>query len=364
MKQASLLISRKKLLNNYNFFKSKLAKDTKIITLVKANGYGMGDIQISSLIQEFGGDYLGVATTWEGIRLANNGIYIPIMVLNPLIDTIEDIVKHKLEPAVINITYLKSLIKFLESNRIYKYPVHINLDTGMQRAGVDIDQMQLFLKTIKETKNIHIKSAFTHLAAADEPQHDIFTQEQIDLFFGMTDEIEKCCGYSIQKHALNSWGIQRFNSTRFDMVRLGIGLYGTGYDNNQESLYPVADFVAPIIHIKEAKKGTVGYGRHGIISQNGDTIATICAGYADGIDRRLGNGAIKFLLNGKLVPTIGNICMDTTMLNISGIDAKIGDTVTIFGTNPHPNYVADILKTISYEVLTSVSNRVERVIID
>ena len=364
MKQAFILISRKKLLNNYNFFKSKLAKDTKIITLVKANGYGMGDIQISSIIQDIGGDYLGVASTYEGIRLATNSIKIPIMILNPLVDTIEDIVKHNLEPTIINTQFIIALNKYLKENQIYNYPVHINIDTGMQIADITLEEITIFLELIRNNRHITIKSVFTHLAAADEPIHDQFTNDQINLFFTIASTIEQECGYKIFKHALNSWGIQRFSTNNFDMARLGIGLYGTGYENNQDSLFPVADFVAPIIHIKEAKGGTVGYGRHGKISENGDTIATICAGYADGIDRRLGNGAIRFSLNGRMVPTIGNICMDTTMLNISGVDAKVGDLVTIFGSAPHPNYIASILGTISYEVLTSVSSRVARIITD
>lgn len=329
--------------------------------MVKANGYGLGDIEIARLVQEFGADYLGVAYIYEGIKLRRAGIKMPIIIFTPGVDSFEQLIEYNLEPSIINKEAFETMAMIIKDANLKEYPIHLKLDTGMQRVGFDSCTLKDLKKLIVGKHNLKIVSLFSHLAGADETKHDNFTREQIELFCKMSYEITNLLDYAPMRHILNSPGIERFTYAQMDMVRLGIGLYGTSCLENA-GLKPVASYVAPVIYIKEVKGGSVGYGRHGKVDSTVTKIATVPVGYADGVDRRLGRGNIKFYVNGTAVPTIGNICMDTFMLNITDANVQIGDEVTIFGENPHPEILAKELNTITYEVFASVSSRVERVV--
>lgn len=362
MKHTELRISKSKLHYNFNYFKSKLLPNTKLLIMVKANGYGLGDVEIAQLVKEFGADYLGVAYISEGIKLRKAGIDLPIIIFTPGVDSFEQLIEYNLEPSIINQESFESMALTVKNAGINEYPVHLKLDTGMQRVGFDSTALKQLKKLIKGNNNLQIKSLFSHLAAADEPKHDSFTREQIELFCKMSYEITSLLSYVPMRHILNSPGIERYAYAQMDMARLGIGLYGTSCLENT-GLKTVASYVSPVIYIKEVTGGSIGYGRHGIVDDKVKKIATVPLGYADGVDRYLGRGRIKFYVNGSAVPTIGNICMDTFMLDITGVDVKIGDEVTIFGETPDPAILAKLLDTITYEIFTSVSTRVEKVVV-
>ena len=362
MKHAQLRISRGNLLHNYNFFKSKLAPSTKMLILVKANGYGIGDVEVANLVTEFGADYLGVAFPCEGIKLKKAGIKLPIIILTSGVDNFSDIIDYGLEPSIINRDAAVCMVKKLENKGISDYPVHIKLDTGMQRVGFANKSLTELKEFLTDNPSLKVKSIFSHLAAADTPEHDEFTNGQISEFMDMSEQIISVLPYKPIRHILNSSGIERFTHAQLDMVRLGIGIYGTSYVD-QRNLKPPASLVAPIVHIKETNEGTVGYGRHGIIGGEDKRIASIPLGYADGIDRHFSRGALSILVNGKRAPIIGNICMDTFMVDITGVDAEVGDEAIIFGDEPSPAELAEILGTITYEIFTSIAPRVERVVV-
>jgi alanine racemase len=333
-----------------------------MLVLVKANAYGHGDIECSRLLEEFGTEYLGVAFPIEGIRLRKEGIKLPIIILTPGIDNFEEIIEYGLEPSIIDFESAHKMLETLLSLNISTYPIHIKLDTGMHRVGFDKKEINKLREFLLSNPNMMVKSVFSHLSAADEAKHDEFTRSQIELFRQMSENLTSGLSYRPIFHILNSSGTERFPDAQMDMVRVGVGMYGTSYVD-ESRLKPAGSLQAPIIHIKEINEGTVGYGRHGIIGNTSKVIATVPLGYADGVNRHLGRGSASFSLNGKLVPTIGNICMDTFMLDITGTDAKVGDVVTLFGESPKASDIAKILKTISYEVYTSVSARVRRVVV-
>ena len=362
MTHSQFTLSRSNLLHNFNFFRSKLSLSTKMLVLVKANAYGHGDIECSRLLEEFGADYLGVAFPIEGIRLRKEGIKLPIIILTPGIDNFEEIIKYGLEPSIIDFESASKMLETLLRLNISSYPIHIKLDTGMHRVGFDKNDINKLKELLLSNPNMIVKSLFSHLAAADESKHDEFTRSQIELFRHMSENLTSSLGYRPILHILNSSGTERFPEAQMDMVRIGVGMYGTSYVD-ESVLKPAGSLQAPVIHIKEITEGTVGYGRHGAIGDTGRVIATVPLGYADGVNRHLGRGSASFSLNGNLVPTIGNICMDTFMLDITGTEAKVGDVVTVFGESPKASDIARILKTISYEVYTSVSARVRRVVV-
>lgn len=351
-------------LENYRYFRSKLLPSTKLLVLVKANAYGHGAVEFAGMMEEAGADYLAVAYPIEGIELRQAGIKAPIMVLTAGTDSFEQIVNYGLEPGIPNMYSLKVLCNVLEKRGMSGFPIHIKLDTGMHRLGFmtdELDELQDFLKTCN---TVRVKSVYSHLAAADDPSCDDFTKEQIALFQKNADRLSDAIGYKPLYHILNSAGIERFPEYQFDMVRLGIGIYGVSALPG-DHLSTVASFKCKILQIKTLKPedGTIGYGRHGRISPEGTVIATIPVGYADGVDRHLSCGKGYFTVNGHRVPTIGNICMDMCMLDVTGTDAKVGDTVTIFGEDPKITDLAAILGTIPYEVLTSVPRRIQRIVV-
>ena len=361
---AQLEILKKNVINNYNYFRGKLKESTKLLVLVKANSYGHGAIEFAKLMEELGADYLAVAHTSKGIELRKKGgIKTPIIVLSSGADSFEDMIKWKLEPGIPNLETLKEFVRISKKQKVTPYPIHIKLDTGMHRLGFMQKDLEKLLKYLKlNKKNIKVASIYSHLAASDEKQWDHFTLNQIELFDKMAPEIDKVLGYHPLHHILNSAGIERFAKYQKDMVRLGIGIYGISAINSRR-LKPAGALRCKILQIKDLtpKDGTVGYGRHGKITRP-IRVATLPLGYADGINRHLGCGKAKFYLNGKLVPTIGNICMDMCMIDVTSIKANVGDIVTIFGEKPTALELAKILDTIPYEIFTSIDERIKRVV--
>lgn len=358
---AQLEINYRNLLHNYNYFRSKLRPATKMLILIKANSYGHGAVEFATLMEKAGAEYFGVAHPVEGLELRQGGIVkTPIIVLTSGTDYFKELTENNLEPSMPNMETLVAFDTYLKNNRISQYPVHIKLDTGMHRLGFMERELPLLMDFLKNTTRIKVKSVFTHLAASDAPQHDEFTREQVELYEKLSGLLIASLGYTPMKHVLNSAGIERFPQYQFDMVRLGIGIYGISV-LDESLLKPAASLTCKIIQIKTLtpEDGTVGYGRHGKIVKE-QKIATLPLGYADGINRHLGQGNASFLLNGHMVPTIGNICMDMFMVDITGVEAKTGDTVTIFGEKPTARELARILGTIPYEIFTSVSRRVKR----
>ena len=350
--------------DNYKYFRGLLKPQTKMLVLVKANAYGHGAVEFAKMMSEAGADYLAVAYPVEGMELREAGIHKPILVLTAGTDFFNEIIDNNLEPSIPNTSALDILCKTLEERDIRNFPIHIKLDTGMHRLGFMTSELAKLEDYLSKTDRVRVKSIFSHLAASDEPENDDFTLGQIKLFQQNAGTLSDSLGYKPMWHILNSAGIERFPQYQFDMVRLGIGIYGISALPGVK-LAPVASLKCKILQIKHLKPedGTVGYGRHGKIAPEGTVTATIPVGYADGIDRLLGCGRASFLLNGKRVPTIGNICMDMCMLDITGVEAKVGDTVTIFGKEPTISELAEILGTIPYEILTSVPRRIERVVL-
>lgn len=350
--------------DNYKYFRGLLKPQTKMLVLVKANAYGHGAVEFAKMMTEAGADYLAVAYPVEGMELREAGIHKPILVLTAGTDFFNEIIDNNLEPSIPNTSALDILCKTLEERDIRNFPIHIKLDTGMHRLGFMTSELAELEDYLSKTDRVRVKSIFSHLAASDEPDNDDFTLGQIELFQKNAGALSDSLSYKPMWHILNSAGIERFPQYQFDMVRLGIGIYGISALPGVQ-LAPVASLKCKILQIKHLKPedGTVGYGRHGKIAPEGTVTATIPVGYADGIDRLLGCGRASFLLNGKRVPTIGNICMDMCMLDITGVEAKVGDTVTIFGKEPTISELAEILGTIPYEILTSVPRRIERVVI-
>ena len=351
-------------INNYRYFRSLLKPSTKMLILVKANAYGHGAVEFASMMEEAGADYLAVAYPVEGVELRKAGISMPVLVLTSGTDFFEDIIRYSLEPGIPNMYTLKALCTLLKSKGMKDFPVHIKLDTGMHRLGFMTSELPELLDFLSSTDLVKVKSIDSHLAASEDPQNDDFTRGQAAMFKTNADRISAAIGYRPMYHILNSAGIERFPEYQYDMVRLGVGIYGISALPDVK-LSPVASFKCKILQIKHLKPedGTIGYGRCGHIAPEGTDIAIIPVGYADGIDRHLGNGHCSFMLNGRRVPTIGNICMDMCMLDITGVKAEVGDTVTIFGEEPTASELASILGTIPYEIFTSIPRRIERIVV-
>lgn len=349
------------LVNNFNWIKSKLHKSTRVMVMVKAFAYGSGSNEIASLLQYHRADYLGVAYPDEGIELRKSNITLPIMVMNASEESFDQLLAYRLEPEIYSFRFLQSLVTFLNGRSCR---VHIKLDTGMRRLGFDGGQVDDLIAFLSANPNIEVVSVFSHLAGADESIHDSFSKEQAGLFRMNAERIATAIGYRPLFHLLNSSGILRFPELQFDMVRLGIGLYGVNPTGNTGSeLKPVATLKTIISQIKQIRVGeTIGYGRRGV-AQHDMRIATIAIGYADGFSRAFSRGRGKVLINGSLAPVIGNVCMDMTMVDISGIDAAEGDEVIIFGRELPIQEVAASIDTIAYEILTSTSERVKRVFV-
>jgi alanine racemase len=349
------------LVNNLNYFKSRLKATTNIMVMVKAFAYGSSSPEVANVLQYHKVNYLGVAYADEGMDLRKNNITLPIMVMNPSEDSFDSLLNFNLEPEVYNFKILDALLRYLDSRPC---TIHIKLDTGMHRLGFDEQDLNRLIELLKENPNLRVASIFSHLAGADESEHDAFSTGQAKLFKMWADLISESLGYKPLYHILNSPGILRLPEFQFDMVRLGIGLYGVDPTrDNFKDLEPVASLKTIISQIKMIPKGqSIGYGRKGIAEKD-LRLATIAIGYADGFNRLLSKGVGEVLINGKLARVIGNVCMDMTMLDITDIDAVEGDEVLIFGKELPIQNLANKIQTIPYEVLTSISERVKRVFI-
>jgi alanine racemase len=356
-----LEINLEALSHNLNFYKSKLNNQTKIMVMVKAFAYGSGSAEIASLLQFHRVDYLAVAYADEGVVLRENGIHLPVMVMNPSPQTFDKLLSYRLEPELYSFTIFNRFVQYLQDTG-QQSAVHIKLDTGMHRLGFEKQDLPQLLELLRSQKEIKVASVFSHLAAADEEEYNYFSTEQMNKFKEMSRAIEKELPYPLLKHILNSAGIVRFPKYQMDMVRLGIGLYGVeAASQEQAQLETVGTLKTTISQIKKVAAGdTVGYSRKGKITRD-SRIATIAIGYADGFDRRLSNGVGKVWINGKLAPLIGNVCMDMCMVDITGVEAEEGDEVIIFGRQHPITQMARQIGTIPYEILTSVSERVKRV---
>ncbi len=351
------------LAHNFKFFRSFLRPDTKAVAMVKAGGYGTGSYEIAKTLQDAGCDYLAVAVQDEGVDLRKAGIVMPIIVLNPSVVNYKSIFKHHLEPEVYSIEECRSLIKEGAKYSAHDFPVHIKIDTGMHRLGFTKEQLPALIELLKSQDVIKPASMFSHLCVADEPAQDAYTMRQFAYFEECTAMVQAAFNHYILRHILNTTGIVRFPEKQFDMVRIGIGLYGikTVTDHTEDALKPVASLHSVIISIKEWDAGTtIGYGRHGVLTRP-SRIATVTIGYADGFDRHFGNGNARMWVNGSLCPTVGNVCMDAVMIDVTEAQCQVGDVVEIFGEHIPVEALSDVRGTIPYEILTSVSPRVKRV---
>jgi Alr-MurF fusion protein len=355
-----LEINLSAMIHNLNYFRTKLKSSTKIIAMVKAFSYGSGSFEIANMLEFQKIDYLGVAFADEGVALRQAGISIPIIVMNPEESAFRLMVEYRLEPEIYSFGVLKLFTGFLKSSQIENFPVHIKIDTRMHRLGFVIPEIPLLCEELMNNKHISVQSVFSHLAASDEKEHDKFTKEQIRLFERISSLITEAVGKSVEKHILNSSGIERFPEGQFSMVRLGIGLYGIN-PFNQGSLRNVSSLKTFILQTKTVMAGeTIGYSRKGKTDKE-IQIAILPIGYADGYCRKLGNGIGKVWINGHIAPVVGNICMDMFMVDITGIDAKEGDEVEVFGDHITITQLAAQIETIPYEILTGISARVKRV---
>jgi Alr-MurF fusion protein len=349
------------LTHNLNFFKAKLSANTKIMAMVKAFAYGAGNTEVAQLLQYHGVDYLGVAYTDEGVYLRQQGVNLPIMVLNPQVSDFERLMNYSLEPEVYSLEKLKALVFFMDGRADF-VKIHIKLDTGMRRLGFDQTDIPELIEILKNSPNIVVVSMFSHLAASENEQMDDYTNQQAEKLQNYTMGVSDAIGYKPMVHLLNSSGISRWPKYQFDMVRLGVGLYGVGCNASETAqLQVVGTLKTQVSQVKYVELGeTIGYGRKGKANRN-TQIATIAIGYADGFRRSFGNGVGKVAIAGKLYPTIGNICMDMCMIDVTDGNVSEGDEVIVFGQNPTVFDLATQANTIAYEILTNVGERVKRV---
>lgn len=360
------------LAHNVHYFKSLLRPETKLTCMVKAYAYGSGSVEVAQCLEKSGADYLAVAVCDEGVELRQAGVRLPIIIMDPETPALDTIMENNLEPNIYSFQSLDNIIAAAEKAGMEYYPIHIKVDSGMHRLGFEWADMPRLLSRLSQQKAVRVKSIFSHLCVADEPQWDAFTEEQIGLY-------SKCADFLIQglssqaeyahhkplKHVLNSAGIERFTEYQFDMCRLGIGLYGFSF--NGQSAYDggklrnVCTLKSTLLSVKTVGKGeSIGYGRHTWLDE-ARQVAVIPIGYADGFDRRLGNRAGEVIVRGKRCPVLGNVCMDLCMIDVTGTDAQPGDEAIIFGDQLPLEEMAEKLGTITYEILTGVSRRVKRV---
>lgn len=360
--QTVLEIDLSALKHNLKQFQQILKPSTKLMVMVKAFSYGSGSYEIASVLQYLNINYLAVAYADEGVELRRNGINLPVMVMNPEESTFDTLVQYNLEPDLYSPGILQSFGQFLHKEGINQFPVHIELETGMNRLGFSEDQLPVVLNALGGAA-FKVQSVFSHLAASEDPQHDAYTRRQAAQYKQMADEIQAVLHYPFIRHISNTAGITRHGDLQLDMVRLGIGLYGVSTDETINlELSEVSTLRSTIAQIKELPEGeTVSYGRKGVLTR-ASRIATVRVGYADGYPRTLSNGVGKIWINGHLAPVVGTICMDMTMIDITGIpQVREGDEVVVFGKELPVSQVAHWAQTIPYELLTGISQRVKRV---
>lgn len=348
------------LVDNVRYFRSLLKPTTKLTCMVKAFAYGAGSLEVSKALQAANvADYLAVAVADEGVELRRAGITLPIIIMDPEVAAMNLILENNLEPNVYSFASLEQVITAAAEKGLEDYPIHIKIDSGMHRLGFYLEELPRLIERLKSTKVVRVRSVFSHLAGSDEEQFDAFTMEQIHYFKQCADALQGQLDYPIIRHICNSAGIERFTPYQFDMCRLGIGLYGISF--NGAKLRNVCSLLTTILSVKTVKAGeTIGYGRHTTLSEDRQ-IAVIPIGYADGFDRRFSNYGGEVIVRGKRCPVVGNVCMDQAMVDVTGADAHVGDNVEVFGERLPLQELSDRLGTIPYEVLTSVSRRVQRI---
>jgi alanine racemase len=359
--QTVLEIDLNAMIGNLNVFRSLIRPETRVMVMVKAFSYGSGMAEIARILQFHKVDYLAVAVADEGIELRQAGIELPIVVMNPEEHSFENMIEFRLEPNIYSEAILDSFQKVLQQHAVVRYPIHLKLDTGMHRLGIDTEEkVERLAEKLDSQEQMVVRSVFSHLAGADEVVHDEFTRGQINQFLKLSARITEKLPYKIFRHILNSSGIERFPEFQFEMVRLGIGLYGVSASGNPQ-IKSISRLKTSISQIQKINAGeTVGYGRKGKVTQNAE-IAVLPIGYADGYDRRLSNGVGQVLVNGKLAPVIGNICMDMCMVDVTGLQVSVGDEVELMGDHILVSSIAENIGTIPYEILTGISQRVKRV---
>ena len=360
--QTVLEINLNAITHNLNTYQQLLNPGVKLMAMVKAFSYGSGGFEIANLLQFHKVDYLAVAYADEGVELRKAGITLPIMVMNAEEVTYDVLLQHNLEPELFSFGILSTFEDYLMRNGIQNYPVHIKIDTGMRRLGFEQNDIAELCNRLKSTSVFKIQSVFSHLAASDSVLHDAFTNEQANSFWECCEQIQQITGYTFIRHIANTSAIHRHKNMQFDMIRLGIGLYGVDADPGiQQQLKNVTTLKTTISQIKKVKPGeSIGYSRKGVTNKD-SVIATVRIGYADGYPRLLSNGIGKMRLHNRLVPVIGNVCMDMTMLDITGVDAQEGDEVIVFGAALPVSELAALAQSIPYEILTGISQRVKRV---
>ena len=356
-----LKVNLSALVENVRYFRSLLRPTTKLTCMVKAFAYGAGSVDVSKALQASGlVDYLAVAVADEGVELRRAGITLPIIIMDPEVAAMDLILENNLEPNVYSHQSLKTVIAAVESKGLEHYPIHIKIDSGMHRLGFYKEDIPWLIDRLTHQKAVSVRSVFSHLAGSDEAQFDDFTLSQIKYFDSCAEELKKGLkDEGIIKHICNSAGIERFTQFQFDMCRLGIGLYGFSFNGAQ--LRNVCSLETTILSVKTVKAGeTIGYGRHTRLEED-RVIAVIPIGYADGFDRRFSNYGGEVYVRGKRCPVVGNVCMDQAMIDVTEADARPGDPVEVFGEHMPLQELADKLGTITYEILTSVSRRVQRI---
>lgn len=361
--QTVLEINLNAIAHNLKEYQKNLRPTTKVMAMVKAFAYGSGGAEIAGILQYHKADYLGVAYADEGVELRKAGITLPVMVMNPEESAFESIIENNLEPELFSFAMLHAFDLFFQQEGLQQYPVHVEIETGMNRLGFAVTDIERLADELLKNSTFKIQSVFSHLASSEEPEQDAFTNGQFLKFEKAAQQLEKRLGYDIIRHIANSAAAIRHPELQMDMVRLGIGLYGVDNTHSDKlDLQTVATLKSTIAQLKYLKAGeSVSYSRQGIVNRD-SVIATIRIGYADGYPRRLGNGTGKIWIKGKLFPVIGIVCMDMIMIDVTGIEEiKEGDEVIIFGKELPVQQIAAWAGTIPYEIMTGISQRVKRV---
>lgn len=363
--ETTLEINLSALAHNYRFLRSKIAPSTKFLAVVKAFAYGSDMVAIAQKMQSLGADYFAVAYAREGILLREAGITKPILVLHPLPINFEEIIDHHLEPNIYSPKILKAFIETAKKKGQVKYPIHLKFNTGLNRLGFWENDVDFIFEQVVDVPEVKIISLFSHLAASEDPNERGFSENQVNTFKKIAEALNQKLGYRPIRHMLNTSGILNYPDAQFEMVRSGIGLYG--YGNHKEvdaQLRPVATLKTIISQIHQIEPNeTVGYNR-AFKSDGYRKTATLPLGHADGIGRPYGNGKAHVLIHGKKAPIIGNVCMDMIMVDVTDIDCREGDEVLVFGPQKSAEEFASGAKTISYEILTALSQRVKRLIVE
>ena len=349
------------LVDNVRYFRSLMPTTTRLTCMVKAFAYGAGSVEVSQALQQCGMvDYLAVAVADEGVELRKAGITLPIIIMDPEVAALDLIIENNLQPNIYSFQVLDDIIHAAEAKGLESLPVHIKIDSGMHRLGFYQEDMPKLIARLQGQKAVRVASVFSHLAGSDEAQFDAFTHEQANYFNTCATPLQSALKYPIITHICNTAGIERFPEYHFDMCRLGIGMYGISFLQEPETKN-VCTLKTTILSIKTVPAGeTIGYGRHTTLNEDRQ-IAVIPIGYADGFDRRFSNYGGEVLVRGKRCPVVGNVCMDQAMIDVTGTDAQPGDYAIVFGDQLPIQELANKLQTIPYEVLTSISRRVQRI---